>query len=378
MLQFTPYSFADTSLVRHFILFVALILGLNNAAALNQDTLTELLEPIQIENEMPGLRAAVLLADGTLIQSATGLADVENNIPLDHEIGMPGGSTGKSFVSTLVMLLVEDGSLSLDDFASKWVSNEPWFAELPNNQEIRVRHLLSHSSGLSDYPGTTRYMVLSIWRVLRRGGIKFTPDELIDMVANKKPLYPVGEGFAYSDSGYLVLGKIIEAATDRDFYELLQERILEPQELRHVQPQNESVLTDVAPGYSRGARNLREDGTMKSDPTSEWTGGGLITTPTMLVEFYRALTRGEIVSPSSFETMKNSGWQNPESPDWHYGFGLFVAHSGNVVEHGGLWMGYRAHVRHYLDEQLTIAVQTNRDGAVDLEAIVDQIAQHAN
>ena len=378
LLQFTPYRFADTSLVRSFILFVALILGLSNTAALNQDTLTELLEPIQIEHEMPGLRAAVLLPDGTLIQSATGLADVENNIPLDHEIGMPGGSTGKSFVSTLVMLLVEDGTLSLDDFASKWLSDEPWFAELPNNQEIRVRHLLSHSSGLSDYPGTTRYTVLSIWRALFRGGIKFTPDELIDMVTNKKPLYPVGEGFAYSDSGYLVLGKIIEAATGRDFYELLQERILDPEELRHVQPQNESVLTDVAPGYSRGARNLREDGTMKSDPTSEWTGGGLITTPTMLVEFYRALARGEIVSPSSFEAMKNSGWQNPDSSDWHYGYGLFVTHSGNVVEHGGLWMGYRTHVRHYLDEQLTIAVQTNRDGSIDLEAIVDQIAPYAN
>ena len=326
---------------------------------------------------MPGLRAAVLMSDGSLIRSAVGLADVENNVPLDHDIGMPGGSTGKPFAATVVMLLVEDGTLTLDDLASQWLSDESWFKDLPNHDDIRIRHLLSHSSGLSDYPGTNRYLILSIWRALRRGGIKFSHDELIEMVANKKPLYPVGAGFAYSDSGYLVLGKIIEAATGRDYYELLQDRILTPQNLDQVRPQNVSALPDITPGYTRGARNLRKDGTMKVDPTSEWTGGGLVTTPTMLVRYFGALTRGEVVRPETFNSMKNSGWQDPQSPEWHYGFGLFVTHNGNVVEHGGLWMGYRSHVRHYLDRELTISVQTNRDGPINLEAVVDQIAQIA-
>ena len=359
------------------LLFVALLLSQGNAAKLDEDLLTELLTPIQIEQEMPGLRAAVLYSDGALVQSAVGLADVENNIPLGHDIGMPGGSTGKSFAATLVMLLVEDGTLTLDDLAADWVSDESWFKDLPNHGDIRVHHLLSHSSGLSDYPSTTRYTVLSIWRALRHGGIRFTRDELIEMVAYKKPLFPVGEGFAYSDSGYLVLGKIIEAATRRDYYELLEDRVLKPQNLYQVRPQNVSVLPDIAPGYTRGARNLRNDGTMKVDPISEWTGGGLVTNPTMLVQFFSALAGGTIVKPETFEAMKNSGWQDPTSPDWHYGFGLFVTQNSNVVEHGGLWMGYRSHVRHYLDNQLTIAVQTNRDGPINLEAIVDQIAHRA-
>ena len=377
--MFKNYLFSRTALARvgHLSIVVAFLICQGSAADLNQDALSELLTPIQIEREMPGLRAAVLYSEGTLIQSAVGLADVENNIPLDHDIGMPGGSTGKIFASALVMLLVEDGKLTLDDFASEWVGDESWFNELPNKEDIRIRHLLSHSSGLSDYPGTTRYMMLSIWRALFRGGIRFTHDELIEMVANKKPLFPVGEGFAYSDSGYLVLGKIIEAAAEGDYYELLQDRVLGPQNLDLIRPQNVSALPDITPGYSRGARNLRDDGTMKVDPISEWTGGGLVTNPTMLVRFFGALTRGEIVKPETFELMKNSGWQDPNSPDWHYGFGLFVTHSGNVVEHGGLWMGYRTHVRHYLDQQLTIAVQTNRDGPINLEAIVDQIAEQA-
>lgn len=354
--------------------FAVLLFCQGHAAKLDQDALSELLTPIQSEFKMPGLRAAVLCADGSLIQSAVGLADMENNIPLNHEIGMPGGSTGKSFAATLVMLLVEAGTLTLNDLASEWIGDEPWFRSLPNNEYIRVRHLLSHSSGLSDYPDTRKYIIFSIWRALRHGSIRFTRDELIEMVANKMPLFPVGEGFAYTDSGYLVLGKIIEAATGRDYYELLQDLVLEPQNLHQIRPQDDSVLPDITPGYTRGARNLRKDGTMKMDPTSEWTGGGLVTNPTMLVRFFGALARGDIVKPESFDLMKDSGWQDPNSPDWRYGFGLFVTHSGNVVEHGGLWMGYRSHVRHYLDEQLTIAVQTNRDGPIDLEAIVDQIA----
>lgn len=378
MLSIFHFRLAYTTRIGYAFLSIALFLCHGSYADLNQDTLAELLTSIQIEQDMPGLRAAVLVSNGELIRSAVGLADVENNTPLDHDIGMPGGSTGKPYAATLVMLLVEEGILALDDFASQWLSDESWFEDLPNHDDIRIRHLLSHSSGLSDYPNTTRYMMLSIWRALRHGGIKFTHDELIELVGNKKPLYSVGEGFAYSDSGYLVLGKIIEAATGRDYYELLQEHILTPQNLDQVRPQNVSVLPDITPGYTRGARNLRKDGTMKIDPTSEWTGGGLVTNPTMLVRFFSALTGGEIVEPQTFESMKDSGWQDPESPEWHYGFGLFVTHYGNVVEHGGLWMGYRSHVRHYLDRELTIAVQTNRDGPINLEAVVDQIAQLQN
>lgn len=351
---------------------VSTALAVESETTLTHEELNELLEQICTEQDMPGLRAAVLLPDGQLIQGVVGLGDVENEIPLDHEIGMPGGSTGKTFVAALTMLLVEDGTLSLDDLASKWVGNQEWFHGLPNKEAIRVRHLLAHTSGMSDYPRTKRYFMLQIWRALRHGGIHFTREELIDLVTGINPYFPVGEGWSYSDSGYVVLGMVIESATERDYYELLAERILDPLALDQIRPQNQSVLPDITPGYIRGARNLRADGTMKTDPSSEWTGGGLVTNPTMLVSFYRALAEGKVVSPDSFRLMKDSGWQNPESPEWHYGFGLFVIHQPNFIEHGGLWSGYRTNVRHYLNEQVTIAVQTNRDN-VDLEGATDRI-----
>lgn len=341
------------------------------ASAEGPAALTAVLEQTRTELKMPGLRAAVRFPDGRIVRAAVGLADREANIPLDHAVGMPGGSTGKTFVAALTMLLVEDGVLSLDDPASKWLGDRDWYRRLPNADAIRVRHLLSHSAGLGDYPGTMRFRIGMVWRAIRRGG-RFEPEELIGFIG-RKPRYPAGGGYAYTDAGYLVLGRVIEAAAGRAYYDLLRERILEPHGLDGIGLQDRSVLPDITPGYTMGARNLRDDGTMKFDPSSEWTGGGLTTNPTMLVEFYGALAEGRIVQPATLAAMLESGWRDPRTPDRHYGFGLFVYDGGASFGHGGLWPGYRTHVRHYAEPGITVAVQTNRDGRLDMQAVVDRI-----
>lgn len=111
-----------------------------SAYCIDANELKTLLETARIEMKMPGLRAAVRLADGRIVVAAVGLADKEANIPLDNAIGMPGGSTGKTFVAALTLLLVEDGTLSLDDLASKWLGDLTWYSRLPNADKIRVRH----------------------------------------------------------------------------------------------------------------------------------------------------------------------------------------------------------------------------------------------
>lgn len=355
-------------------LSIALLACCKPAFALDQAALAALLEDARAEMEMPGLRAAVRFADGRIVRASVGLADVEEEIALDDTVRMPGGSTGKTFVAALTMLLVEDGVLTLDDPASKWLDGESWYRKVPNADDIRVRHLLSHSAGIGDYPRSARYRLKSIYRAIRHGTIRFEPEELIAF-AGRKPLFPAGEGFSYTDSGYLVLGRLIEAATGRACYDLLRERILEPQGLHQIGLQDRSVLPDITPGYMGGARNLRKDGTMKIDPSSEWTGGGLTTNPTMLVEFYGALTEGRIVKPESLARMLHGGWRNPATPGWHYGFGLFVHDGGTSFGHGGLWPGYRTHVTHYASSGVTIAVQTNRDGRLDMQSLVKRIAE---
>lgn len=337
--------------------------------------LKETLEQAREEMKMPGLRAAVRLPDGEIVKSAVGLADKEANIPLDNTVAMPGGSTGKTFVASLTMLLVEDGVISLDDQASKYLGDRDWYHRVPNAEEIKIRHLLSHSAGVGDYPGTRRHTFSMVWRAIRHGSAKFTPEELIGFAHRRKPYFEVGEGFRYSDVGYLILGRVIEAVTNRTYFDLLKERILDPQDLYEIVLQDRSVLNGITPGYTVGARNLRKDGTMKIDPSSEWTGGGLATNPTMLVEFYSALSNGEIVNSESFAQMLEGEWRDPATPGDYYGYGLFVYDDGAVFGHAGLWPGYRTHVLHYANSNTTIAVQTNRDGRIDLYPVIAEVAR---
>lgn len=345
------------------------------ATASFDQMLKETLGQARVEMKMPGLRAAVRLPDGNIVKSAVGLADKEANLPLDNTIAMPGGSTGKTFVATLTMLLVEDGEISLDDHASKYLGDRDWYQRVPNAKEIQIRHLLSHSAGVGDYPGTRRHTFSMVWRAIRHGSAKFTPEELIGFAHRRQPYFAVGEGFRYSDVGYLILGRVLEAATNRTYFDLLKERILDPQGLDQIVLQDRSVLDGIAPGYTRGARNLRKDGTMKIDPSSEWTGGGLALNPTMLVEFISALANGEIVNDESFAQMLEGEWRDPASPGDYYGYGLFVYDDGAVFGHAGLWPGYRTHVLHYAKSNTTIAVQTNRDGRIDLYPVITQVAR---
>ncbi|NNE04935.1 MAG: beta-lactamase family protein [Xanthomonadales bacterium] len=358
--------------------FPVLLLGLwlvPTAAIAESGELRELLERERHEQKMPGLRAAVIFPDGSMVLEAVGVADKKKAIPLDNDIGMPGGSTGKTFVAAVTMLLVEDGVLDLDEPVSKWLGDTGWYHELPNADDIRVRHLLEHSSGLPDYPGTAGFMSRMVWRAIRQGSAYFTPEELIGFSFGKRARHAAGQGYRYSDIGYLVLGQVIEAATDRTYYELLANKVLEPLGLEDIRPQDQSVLPDIATGYSGGGSVLKKDGRMKFDPRSEWTGGGLVMTPAGLARFHRALADGALLKPESFAAMLDAGWRDTEDPDFYYGYGLFVARDRSSWGHGGLWSGYRTHVAHLPHSGLTIAVQTNRDGRVDLIGLVGRIAR---
>ena len=172
-----------------------------------------------------------------------------------------------------------------------------------------------------------------------------------------------------------MLGRVIEAATERAYYDLLRERILEPHGLDEIGLQDRSALPGITPGYTMGARNLRDDGTMKFDPSSEWTGR-------------RTHHESHDAGPSSTGRSRRGGScsRSPltkcspspaggirTTPDWHYGFGLFVYDAEASFGHGGMWPGYRTHVRHYAESGITVAVQTNRDGRLDMQAVVDRI-----
>ncbi len=346
--------------------------------------LTTLLENAAADVDSPGLRAAVLMPDGQLIEAAVGVADKRLGTPMTTSIGMPGGSTGKTFVAAVAMLLVEDGLIALDDPVSKWLSDRAWFAKLPGGKKILVRHLLEHSSGLADHVDDPGFTAAAAWQRLTGRAVSFEPDELVRFVLDRGSAFEPGEGMTYTDTGYILLGLVIEAASGRSYYELLQERVLDPLALQDVRPAISRTMPDVANGYvtrnttttlAQIAGPTLRNGKMKIDPRTEWTGGGLITTPKMLVTFFKALNAGQVVRPETFATMLAGGYRDAGTPGY-YGYGFYAFEQGGrtrAIWHGGWYPGYLSWVSVDRDSGLVIAAQANRDGELDLGAIASAI-----
>ncbi len=146
------------SIILAFVLFFGSI-GLcwadsTGTANLHQQVTAEvqvIIEKAVRKSGARGLSAAVRLPDGSVITETFGYADAESGLRLTPETLLPGGSTGKTFVAATVMSLVKDGVLELDGEISIWLGDEPWFERLPNHDDITLRMLLNHSSGMPDH-----------------------------------------------------------------------------------------------------------------------------------------------------------------------------------------------------------------------------------
>ncbi|MGB6845037.1 MAG: serine hydrolase domain-containing protein, partial [Candidatus Acidiferrales bacterium] len=169
--------------------------------------------------KIPGLALAIV-RDGKIVKAkGYGLANVELDVPVKPETLFQTGSVGKQFTATAVMMLVEEGKVGLDDKITKYFPDVPvaW-------QEITVRNLLSHTSGIPDYTGEDKSG--------NEHAIDFrkdyTEDDLLKKAESLPMLFKPGEKWSYSNTGYVVLGILIHRVTGEFYGDFLQQRIFKP------------------------------------------------------------------------------------------------------------------------------------------------------
>ncbi len=119
---------------------------------------------------------------------------------------MLAASIGKTFVAATVLALGREGRLGPADRLAQHLGDRPWFAGLPNAESITIDHLLHHSSGLPDHPHLPEFQAAAAARIAA-GGAAFTPEEVLGFIAGREPLFEAGTGWAYSDTGYILLGR---------------------------------------------------------------------------------------------------------------------------------------------------------------------------
>jgi D-alanyl-D-alanine carboxypeptidase len=312
------------------------------------------------------------MMDCPIAVAAAGFADVERRIPISPDAKFLSGSIGKSFVAALVLDLTNDGYLSLDDRIEKWLGAAPWFDRLPNAHDITVRMLLNHSSGIPDHLFTTRFLRAILQKRYFGDPLSpFTPAQLIALVLGQEPLFPAGTGFHYTDTGYILLGLIIESATGRSYYDLLRERVLGPLRLGLTVPADRLEIPGLVSGYHRWLSPLPskvtdEKGILLLDPRSEWTGGGLATNPADLVSWAQQLYEGRAFKWHYLELLKES--PNPVRGRpfvTAYGLGLFIYTTplGEAYGHSGWFPGYSGSMLYFPASRLAVSFQTNTDRA---------------
>jgi len=343
-------------------------------AAKFQATLDTIYEDAKAsEQPFPGATAAYILPDGRVFGFATGYSDVEEGVKMSPDMRMPSGSIGKTYAAAVAISMDLDGTLSLDDKISKYLGDEDWFSRLPNGNDITLRNLLNRSSGLIDHVFASEEFQAAAKQALAEGDPDryFTPREQVEFVLDREPLFPVGKGFSYTDTGYLLAGMVMEKASGHPYYEELKKRFLEPLHLTYTLPQDRRRVPNLAQGYAvRSAQlfgippKVVENGRLVFHPGSEWTGGGLYNNPQDLVRWAKALYEGNAMDGDYLDDLLGSAAETgPERSERSYSLGVGISSTplGTAYGHSGFFPGYLSIMRYFPDYKIAVAMQMNTD-----------------
>jgi len=343
------------------------------------------LDALQDEYGFPGATAAYVLADGTAGVVATGLLDLEARTPMRPSSRMLAASIGKTFVSATALALAQEMRLDLDDPISLWLSDYPWFVRLPNHESISIRHLLTHSAGIRNHVDEPAFAA-ALAENWANPGLPFSPEVLIEYVLDKPALFAPGAGWSYSDTGYLLIGLIIEEVAGRSYYEEVKERFLDPLDLSLTSPSDRQDLPGLAAGYMAAdnvfglpAKTTVDDGRMAWNPVIEWTGGGLASNSLDLAIWGKTLFEGRAMEGPYLDDLLRDVPISAEAPDVSYGAGVAIYKTGLLgarYGHSGWIPGYSSSLRYYPEHRVAIAFQINTDiGIVDQStALFDEMA----
>jgi len=293
--------------------------------------------------KIPGVSLAVLRNGKIILLKSYGLANVEHQVPVKPETIFQSGSIGKQFTAAAIMILAQENKLSLDDKVSKYFPDAPasW-------KDITVWNLLTHTSGLGDYPPDID---------LRRD---YTEEQFFESV-KKAPLeFAPGTNWNYSNVGYVTLGILIRKVTGKYYGDFLQERVFRPLGMTTARViSEEDIISNRASGYRLVNGELKNQEWV-SPSTNSTADGSLYFSILDMAKWDAALYTDTPLTQAS----RNRIWTPAQLSDGTtkgYGFGWHILdlHGHRLIVHGGAWQGFKTHILRFMDTKLTIIFLTN-------------------
>ncbi|QBD76387.1 class A beta-lactamase-related serine hydrolase [Ktedonosporobacter rubrisoli] len=304
----------------------------------------------------------VLLARGEEIHflRAYGLACYELDVPNSPDTIFQLGSLSKPFTATAILQLQDAGRLHVTDTLATY------FPDYPHGQEIKLHHLLSNTSGITDY------LLLPEFRQFM--GRQTTLEELLASFREQPLEFAPGERFSYSNSNWLLLGAIIERISGLSYNAFLQKHQFQPLGLTHTGYEEINALIKCrAAGYfQRGMELVRAE---YDDPTALYAAGGLHSTAEEVFRWIRAVYRGRLLSIDARQQMFRPQAASGEADQFTYGYGCEIGQSIQhpSIGHSGAIHGYQTIAKHFTEDDLTVVVLSNM-GNVNVPEIATALA----
>jgi len=340
--------------------FITLVVFTFAAISARADDLDDFVRNVMQQRHIPALSIAVV-KDGALMRTgAYGLADLEHNIAAHPDTVFKIGSTSKQFFASGIMLLVQDGKVDLSDKINKYLPDAPtsW-------QNITIRHLLTHTSGLvREAPGFDGY--------------KVQPDMDVIKSAYSVPLlFKTGDRYEYSNLGYYILAEVIHRVSGETWETFLRDRIFSPLGMTSTRATN---FFDIVPNRAHGYVWDMDKFTNSENWPAVRPSGGFMSTAQDMAKWEAALQGNRILTAAS----KTEMWTPVKLNDgtiYPYGFGWELddfppgGYSTGVpsIRHEGTIPGFRAAYTRLPKQGLGVIVLSNLDGAA-LDSIVAAIA----
>lgn len=307
------------------------------------DRLTKLFSESYKENETG---ATVMVAkEGKIIyKNAFGLANLELNVPMQADNVFEIGSITKQFTAVAILMLQEQGKLDINDPITKFIPDYP-----THGKTITIHHLLNHTSGIKSYTS------MNLQEIARTD---MTPKELIDFFKNEPMDFDPGEQWSYNNSGYILLGYIIEKSSGMSYEDFIETKIFKPLGMENSRYGHKlEIIKNRAYGYQK-SDNYRNAEYLSM--TLPYAAGSLMSTVEDLQKWQLGLTQNKLIKKETLALAHQNTTLNNNKPTY-YGYGWSVNEIQGIptVEHGGGIFGYTSYQIYVPSKDLQIAVLTN-------------------
>lgn len=285
-------------------------------------------------------------------QRSTLYANREWKIPNSQQTKYRIGSITKQFTAALILRLEEDGKLTVNDKLSKY------YPGYPKGDSISIHMLLNHTSGIKNYTELPAFWSSMTYR--------FSVDSMIRVFKDQPNDFSPGKGWNYSNSGYYLLGMIIEKASGKKYGDYLKEQIINKLALRNTDLEShDSVYLNKANGYSLRGTHWSPAAFLSME--GPWAAGAIISTSDDLYTWIKALLSNKVLTPASTKKMITPEVGSQE----HYAYGIISDSLGSHprIWHNGGINGFSSYLAHFPEEDMTVVAFCNNEESADRVAV---------